>query len=140
MQSSSITRKILRLSRKVETPFKLSYIMQFDELLGRLNGFGRYQWAAISIAAFSWVLVVFNHMSTVFIAATSPFVCGDGARVGNLTNLWRYRNGSAEINNECLLPRDYNLSELNVEPTDKCESWTFDVSFIGTTIVSQVTF
>ena len=115
-------------------------MMQFDELLDRLNGFGRYQWAAIFIAAFSWVLVVFNHMSTVFIAATPPFVCGDGDRVGNLTSQWRQRNGSAEIYNECLQHRDYNLSELNTHPTTKCESWTFDESFIGTTIVSQVIF
>ena len=114
--------------------------MKFDELLGLLNGFGRYQWAAIFIAGFSWVLVLFNHMSSVFIAATPPFVCGGSDRVGNLTGLLRHRNGSEAVNNECILPRDYNLSELNTQPTTKCESWTFDESFIGTTIVSQVRF
>ena len=110
--------------------------MQFDELLEELNGFGRYQWFLIFISALPWASISFNHLMTVFVTAKPPFVCAKNTSHHTVPHDFV----NASQSDQCrLYDVAGNISDAAGNTSVACETWTYDKTLVGSTIVSEVT-
>ena len=129
--------------------------MQFDNILDRIGGFGKYQCGQYFLAGLSFIPVALHMLVNVFAAAVPPHWCYvpqlDAFNLtleereiltspaGNSEDIdascWMYNISYSTLDIQSVLQ---NNTILNASQVVSCSSWQYDHTRFAYTIVEQV--
>lgn len=120
--------------------------MNFDEVLDRIGGFGRFQKTLYVWICLPQIFLAFHMLVSVFTGAVPPHLCRSAWSTGNSGGPGPGLNFSIAPGESCTSFQDGPLSQLNhslpitehPSTSNSCAGWEFSKEVFLSTIVTEV--
>lgn len=115
--------------------------MNFDEILGLIGGFGKFQKLLYVWICVPQIFLAFHMLVSVFTGAVPPHLCRSGAPASSNFNLSLVSAPDGRSELSCTVPLNHSSAVIlgDVHPTGSCQGgWEYSTETFQSTIVTEV--